>query len=58
MSFDLTILKKKVDGLKEAYDNGRFADALVGALNTGNGLLQQRVFQETQDVEGNTGQKE
>jgi hypothetical protein len=54
MSFDLTILKKKVDGLKEAYDNGKFADALVGALNTGNGLLQQRVFQETQDVEGNT----
>jgi hypothetical protein len=54
MPFDLNILKRKVDGLKEAYDNGKFADALVGALNTGNGLLQQRVFQETQDVEGNT----
>jgi hypothetical protein len=54
MSFDLTILKKKVDGLKEAYENGNFADALIGALNTGNGLMQQRVFSQTEDVEGNS----
>lgn len=54
MSFDLNILKKKVEGLKEAYDNGKFGDALIGALNTGNGLLQQRVFSETKDVEGNS----
>jgi hypothetical protein len=54
MPFDLTILQKKVDGLKEAYENGNFADALVGALNTGNGLMQQRVFTQTEDIEGNT----
>src|SRR6478735_381307 len=54
MSFDLTILKKKVDGLKEAYENGNFADALIGALNTGNGLMQQRVFSQTEDIEGNS----
>jgi hypothetical protein len=51
--FDLTILKKKIDGLKEAYENGRFGDALIGAVNTGNGLLQQRVFTQNEDVEGN-----
>jgi hypothetical protein len=52
--FDFTILQKKVEGLKEAYENGKFADALIGALNTGNGLMQQRVFTQTEDVEGNT----
>lgn len=52
--FDLSILKTKVEGLKEAYQDGRFGDALVGALNTGNGLMQQRVFTENQDVEGNS----
>jgi hypothetical protein len=54
MPFDLNILKQKIDGLKEAYENGNFADALVGALNTGNGLMQQRVFAQTEDVDGNT----
>lgn len=52
MSFDITILSKKVAGLKEAFNNGRYADALVAALNTGNGLMQQRVFQEHVDVKG------
>lgn len=52
--FDLNILSKKIEGLKEAFQNGRFGDALVGALNTGNGLLQQRVFQNNQDVMGNS----
>jgi hypothetical protein len=51
--FDLNILKKKIDGLKEAYENGKFGDALIGAVNTGNGLLQQRVFTQNEDVEGN-----
>lgn len=52
MPFDLTILTKKIEGLKEAFENGKFGDALVGALNTGNGMMQQRIFQETQDVKG------
>lgn len=52
MPFDLTILSKKIEGLKEAFENGKFGDALVGALNTGNGLMQQRIFQETHDVKG------
>lgn len=51
--FDLNILKTKVDGLKEAYASGNFGDALVGALNTGNGLMQQRIFNQNKDVEGN-----
>lgn len=52
--FDLNILKKKIDGLKEAYENGKFGDALIGAVNTGNGLMQQRVFTQNEDVEGNS----
>lgn len=51
--FDLNILKQKVEGLKEAYENGKFADALIGALNTGNGAMQQRVFTQNKDIEGN-----
>lgn len=52
MPFDITIMTKKIEGLKAAFESGRFADALVGSLNTGNGLMQQRIFQETQDVKG------
>lgn len=52
MPFDLQILTKKIQGLKEAFENGKFGDALVGALNTGNGMMQQRIFQETKDVKG------
>lgn len=54
MPFDLQILTKKVEGVRQAFENGRFADALVGALNSGNGLLQQRVFTRNEDVEGNS----
>lgn len=54
MSFDLTILTNKIEGIKEAFTDGSFGDALVGALNTGSGLLQQRVFTENADVEGNS----
>lgn len=53
MSFDITILSKKIEGIKTAFENGRFADALVGALNTGNGMMQQRVFTQNKDIEGN-----
>lgn len=52
--FDTTILVNKIEGLKKAYENGNFGDALVTALNTGNGLMQQRIFTETQDIEGNS----
>lgn len=51
--FDLNILKQKIEGLKEAYEDGRFGDALIGAINTGNGLMQQRVFTQNEDIEGN-----
>lgn len=52
MSFDITILSAKIEKIKQAYENGRFADALTGALNTGNGLMQQRVFTQNTDVKG------
>jgi len=52
MPFDVKILSKKIEGIKEAFENGNFADALVGALNTGNGLMQQRIFSQNKDVEG------
>lgn len=54
MAFDINILEQKIEKIKEAYSNGNFADALIGALNTGNGLLQQRVFTQNEDVQGNS----
>lgn len=52
MPFDVTILSQKIQGLKEAYENGNFGDALVGSLNTGSGLMQQRIFNQNTDIEG------
>jgi hypothetical protein len=52
MPFDLTILTKKIEGLKEAYEKGNFADALASAVNTGSGLMQQRIFTQNKDVDG------
>lgn len=52
MSFDITILTKKIEGIKEAYENGRFADALVDALNEGNAFMQDRIFVENKDIRG------
>ena len=52
MPFDINILAGKIEGIKKAFENGRFGDALVGALNSGNGLMQQRIFQENLDVKG------
>lgn len=54
MPFDTTILTEKIEGLKEAFNNGNYADALVTALNTGNGLMQQRIFTENKDMQGNS----
>lgn len=52
MPFDITILTKRIEGIKQAFENGNFADALAGALNTGNGLMQQRVFTQNTDIKG------
>lgn len=52
MPLDVTILQRKINGLKEAFDNGHFADALSAAVNTGNGLMQQRIFTQNEDIEG------
>lgn len=52
MPFDLTILTSKIEGIKQAFENGSFADALVGALNTGSGLMQQRIFSDNEDAAG------
>lgn len=54
MAFDTTILSKYVNDLKRVVESGQFADALVGAMNTGNGLMQQRIFTRNEDVEGNS----
>lgn len=53
MAFDTTILKKHIQKLKDAFENGDFGEALIGAVNTGNGLMQQRVFVENKDIKGN-----
>lgn len=53
MNFDLTILQAKIDKLKANIQSGRFGDALIGAINTGNGLMQERIFSTNKDVQGN-----
>lgn len=52
MPFDTTILAKKIEGLKQSFESGRFADALLIAVNTGNGLMQQRIFTQNVDIQG------
>lgn len=54
MPFEITILVNKIDKLKENFEKGRFGDALVSSLNTGNGLMQQRIFQANKDINGNS----
>lgn len=54
MPLDITILTKKIEGIKQAFDNGDFANALVTALNTGNGLMRERVVTGNKDIEGNS----
>lgn len=49
-----TDLKTYLQGLREIVQSGQFADALVSAINTGNGLLQQRVFTRGEDINGNS----
>ena len=52
MAFDPNILPEKIQRLKEKFEGGQFADALIGAVNTGNGLMQQRIFTANEDVAG------
>lgn len=53
VNIDTTILSNKIEGIKQAFETGKFADALVTALNTGNGLMQQRVIDRYKDINGN-----
>lgn len=53
MPFDIKILSNKIEKVKESFENGKFGDALVAALNYGNGLLQERVIVQNQDINGN-----
>lgn len=52
MPFDVTILVKKIQGIKEAFENGNFADALVGAMKTGQGIMSKRIFNQLEDTQG------
>lgn len=52
--FDTTILKENIERIKQAYVNGQFTDALVKALNTGKGLMRERIFETNIDVGGNS----
>lgn len=54
MAFDTDILKEKIEKIENAFESGQYADVLVGALNTGNALLQQRVFTQNEDAQGNS----
>lgn len=54
MPFDVQILEKKIEGIKQAFENGKFSDALLTSLNTGSGLMQQRIFQQNEDISGNS----
>lgn len=52
--FEIGVLEKRIKAIKDAFDAGRFGEALIGALNTGNGLMQDRIFGQNKDVEGNS----
>ena len=53
MQFDLKDLESKIARVKEISAKGEFSTILIAALNTGNGLMQARVFRLNQDIEGN-----
>lgn len=54
MAFDTKILVDKVKKLKEVVIKGDFSDALIASLNTGNALMQNRIFGDNVDVKGQT----
>lgn len=53
MPIDPKILLNKIKNLKDRVRNIDFSDVFVAALNTGNAMMQQRIFQENKDVLGN-----
>jgi len=53
MSQILDIPTGGLDRLPDIANNGGWGDVLISALNTGNGLMQARIFRENKDVEGN-----
>jgi len=54
MAFDTKILIDKIKSLKDKAASGSFSDALVAALNTGNALMQRRIFFDNVDIFGNS----
>lgn len=54
MSFDTKILIDKVERFREKANAGVFSDVFFAALNTGNALMQRRIFNDNVDTEGNS----
>lgn len=52
MAFDTKILTDKIKKLKTVVEQGDFSDALVASLNTGNAVMQNRIFGDNVDVRG------
>lgn len=53
MAFDTKILLDKIKKLKQVVAEGNFSDAIVASLNTGNALMQNRIFGDNVDAFGN-----
>lgn len=49
---DLFSIRNYLNKLKQAIDSGKLGDALVSAIDYGNGLMQQRIFTRGQDILG------
>ena len=54
MPFDFTNLEDRIAELRQKTGGAVLGDVLISALNTGNGLMQARVFRGNQDIEGNS----
>ncbi len=54
MAFDTKILIAKIENFRQIANEGRISDVFFAALNTGNALMQRRIFNENRDVEGNS----
>lgn len=54
MPIDSKILLNKIKSLKANVLKINFSDVFVAALNTGNALMQQRIFNENKDTVGNS----
>lgn len=54
MPFDFSNIEDRIAELRGKTGGAVIGDILISALNTGNGLMQARVFRANQDVEGNS----